>query len=420
MGIFRKILVVLLAFLLVVGFAFTASAITAERTVLNSDFVKDTIDNEELHVSIHSEFISILEDEMDEEDEEELPQEMIDILGKTISADFIRDVMHKNIDLAYEYIDGDRDELIFEIDVDDFESNFELEFEKYLLNSSMTEITELLPGNGGMEDLEELHEYNGVVYNISMIDRMLESEESYNEVVDEYRSDLAAIVGEENVDDVIQENIDEIRDEVEGDFDGDAEEEAFVNAYVDMMVTPLESIGNEDSYSVFLDNMEDNKSEFSSEFTNAFIGQITEDMPTEINLTDEMDEDDVGLVEDARNLLQLSWIAILVGVIGILVFTGLIWLVSGSLITTAYSAGAAALISGLIGISSYFTAPMVLDRFRNELGEDAPEVLIDGIEAFVTNIVEVQTIISILILMLAVVLLGVGIYLARKNNDEAK
>ncbi|RZN62913.1 hypothetical protein [Methanonatronarchaeum sp. AMET6-2] len=416
MGLLRKILVVLLAILLILGFSFASTAITAERTVLNADFVKDTIDDEELHKAIHEEIISTMKDVDEEEPDDEMPEEIINVLGEAVSPDFLRDTIHTNIDFVYEYMDGEKDEIVLEININETRDKFEVEMESLLQQLNLTEITEIIHEEE-IEEREVIHEYQGIEFTLSMVDRMLEDEGSYNEVIDEYRSDLADEVGEDQVDELIQQFIDEVRDELEENAEVDEEEDAFKEAYADLLITPLQSISDEDDYSEFKSSMEEAKTDLSSAFTTLFYTEMLDEFPDEINLNEELDEDEIDLLEDARDYLQMSGLFIVLLTVVLLVFVALIWLASGSLITTAYATGASALIASLLGITNHFTTPILLDELMVEIREEAPEAFAEFIETFIMNIVGTHTIHSIILLIIALILIGTGYYLSRNKKE---
>ncbi|AEH60023.1 hypothetical protein Mzhil_0143 [Methanosalsum zhilinae DSM 4017] len=412
MDIYRKLLVILIVLLMLFGFIFANIAVAGERTLLNSGFVKDTLDDGEIHYSLHGEFVTFLQ-ELPEEGEEEIPELFLEVMEDVISPDFIRQVLHSNVDAFYGYIDGESEKLLIDLHLDRIENRTDETLKDRFLENNVSQILKSLSQNNDEDFDDVLHEYQGVEYTVSMIDTMLEDEYSYSETISEYRKELEDVVPEDEVDSVIADILDDI-----SEADTVNEEDVLAEQMNRLFSIPLESMISETDYDQFKHEMDQQRTQIALSYSSMMFDEVEREIPHGIDISEEIDDEEFAYIENARNIIQMSWMFIIGSLLAIILLAYLVWTISRSPAVPSFAVGIAAIAAGIAGAVGSWSGKRVLDSLLEEISVNTPQIVLETIEIFMVNIMDVFLLQSIAIAAMGAVFVTISLYIKKRTSGQ--
>lgn len=402
----NKVIIVIIFLALFFSILAVNFSVASERTVLNPDFVNESIEEGNIHESAYEEILLLLDDIAEED--EEIPEPLVETLKESISPEIILEIATTNVDTFYTYLDGETDDLVFELDLNQVRSNFNSDIESKFVESDISGIIEYLPTQNEDDFNDVIYEYNGTAYTISMIDNMLQDEASYDQTVNDYKNEIQATDPSRDVYDILDEILLEVKDE-KTNLDEPIEEE-----FNKLLIIPLEHISKNSTYTEFIEEMDEQRKTFSEEYSSIMFQEIVNEVPEEI----EVDDEELAHFDETKQYLQLTWLIIIGLVILIALLIYLLWFATKSVIVTTSIPGLAALLSATSVIVITLYASNLIDMMLTEVSEEIPELGIQLVNVFSTNILYVLQLQSIIIALIGVVLLGITVYYKKVKLNE--
>lgn len=173
--IVRGIGLTLLGLLLLLSLTTATVTIGLDRSVLDDEFTKETLEEEGVYDVAFEEGLQALEEEIeDQENETGEIDTVIQGVEQNLSATYIQEQTEPNIDRTYEFLDGERDELVLSINTIEVKEAVSYSAKVEVRDSSYEELFDEYIDDG--EGFEEIGE---------QIVEMAESEDDYEEIIAE-------------------------------------------------------------------------------------------------------------------------------------------------------------------------------------------------------------------------------------------
>jgi hypothetical protein len=362
----------------------------ADRTVLSSDYITETMGDEGVYTELTTEFRGEVSGEVSSAtDGLDLPQG-IDVSGvdgdaiaqEAISEEYVREEVSGNVDRLYEFLHGERDDVEFVVDIRPVKESIESSIVDGVGVDTPTFV-------GESSDRIETEE----------VAALGESQQSYQAVQSQYDlSDAEAQV---------------LREEAESKASQLDAPENVTDAAVEIQFTVIDALAGEITYDEYTSQIDSEEQALKE----AIATEGLADVDDQIQLGDE-DEDPADTFGTAATAVQwLSTFTWLLPVVS-LILIGLIAAITRSFDGTAMPTGAAVLIAGLIGaILSFGLSGTVLGRVEEAAtdgSESETSAFVDGLLSAVDGLFGTLGTQSILLVVLG--LLFVGLAYADRNG----
>lgn len=408
MSVARNAVIVLLVVLLALDLAAANAVVAADRTVLNPDFVTTTLEEEGAYEQAEPIVVEQLPtDELEAEGIESLPIDPEQVARAALDATYLQSQIEPNIEAIYAYLHGSNDQLELLIDLEPAKDAIVDAVVAELTNASASELVGALG-----DETTTSFEAEGFTFDLATVAAMAEDEETFTAERQKLRAvirdrvltrlvdrafqsasddELLALViedynpddyTEEEKDQLVSDNEPEIRAELRSKIEAERGDE--IDAAVDReLADRRQEIRAEvktnlnaslDAPPEFAEPMVDlalvavdgyvadiSHDEFSAQFEAAAdelaVGagalldqQVDEQVPDELDLTEELDTAARQNLEQAREVVgYLDLLAVGLPILG-LVLIGLLYLVSKSIAVTAIGGGLGLVIGGLPGL----------------------------------------------------------------------
>ncbi|SDR26568.1 hypothetical protein [Natronobacterium texcoconense] len=400
MGAGTKLLLAVLGIVLVIALLSANLVVATDRTVLDSEFVKDTAEEEGLY--------AVLAEEIQGSAQQSTPASSSgvaagsshgDIVQTAVTEEEIQTQGEENIDRLYAFLHGETDELRLEIDLDGISQNVIDELEDEMADPDLRD--------AGFPQGEEIEE-------------MAASEEQFDQHREEFREEQKERMqgdGDREVsDEELDERMESIRMELyterderlqqefhQIDDDADIEEPAHA-----LMTARIDALTGEIEYDEYVVEVESAKEEFG----NALVAAIEDELENEdkIDLTEDMDDDAMEPLEMGQevvsivSLLAIALPLVTLGIVGLMA-----WLSSPS--TAAISTGFVSTLVGTAGVAGAYFAGDQLESLL--AGGDAPAAMTDFALGIVSGVLDALTVQSVVLLVAGIGLIVVGIAVRR-------
>lgn len=468
MGVLRNAVLVLLVVLLAVDLAAANALVAADRTVLNPGFVTTTLEEEGAYEQAEPIVLEQLPTEqLEGEDAPPLPIDPQTVAAAAVDAAYLQSQIEPNIERTYAYLHGNREELELVIDLGPAKDAIADAVEDELTNASPTDLVDTI---GESDDLS--FEAQGVTIELSTVAEMAEDESTFNAERGEFREtirdqvltrlvnqsfaeasndELLALViedydpnayNESEKAQLVEDDEPEIRaalrnriesergDEVEDAVDRQLAEnreairtnaEEHLNeslSDVDPAVRePAVDLGlvavdgyvadvTHDEFSAAFDAAAD---DLASGLTVLIERQLDEEIPDQLDLTEQLDPAAQQSLEDARRGVGLiDLLSMGLPALGA-VLIGLVFLVSRSVAITGIGAGVGLTIGGLPPIAG---TAIVRARLENAIASaELPAAMGDLVLAVVGQVVDAVFLQSAVVTGVGVVVLAAGLAL---------
>ncbi|AFZ72935.1 hypothetical protein [Natronobacterium gregoryi] len=395
MGTGTKLLFAVLGIVLVVALLSTNLVVAADRTVLDSDFVKDTADEEGLYAALAQE---VQEDAMQtlSTSGNALPaDELEDGVREAVIEAEIREQGEKNVDRLYAFLHGETDELHLEIDLERANQNVLTELEE--------EMTGLDLGEADFPQGDE-------------IEAMAESEEQFAQYRDEFREEQKEELQGGGDREVPAEELDQRMDAIRLDLyterdelleqerygdglDADLEEPAHA-----LLTARVDALTGEMGYDEYVTEVESAKEEFETELVAGVESELADG--AQIDLTEGMDDDATESLEmgqavvSTASLLAIVLPLVCLGIVGLMA-----WVAPPS--TTALSAGVVSTLVGTTGIVGSHVAGEQIELLF--AGGETPPAMADFVLGIASGTLAALTVQSVVLLVVGIGLVAVGV-----------
>lgn len=405
METWEKILLVGLGVFLFVGLLSANLLVTADRTVLDAEFAKETADEEGIYDQFLEEFVRGIEGETPAETEAmPIDRPIEEVIQEALTEEYARTQGDANVDRVYEFLHGDRDELYLAIDVTPIKDHLGDE-----IDATFEEV-----------DLAALGVPDG-----ETIEQMAEDEDEFErqqaafreEQKDRLQAETEPELTDEELDALFEEESDEIRDRLHEeareevaaamgpDVPPDAAEpaEAIAIAHVDALLGEI-------TFEAYDDRVEAETDELATVFAEHAHAELDREIPETMELTEGMDADEMQELETAQTAVSIVSILAIALPVFALVLAGLIaWIAPPSL--AAIEVGAVAGFVGAIGVAGSQLLAGQLETIVAE--EPVPPGMDDLILGIATGVFDTLTWQSLALLLFGIALLAVGIAIRR-------
>lgn len=401
----RILLVGFLAFVLVTSLVAANLVVGVDRTALDSEFVKDSLEEEDAYEVMIDQMGAELAPDTGGEDVPEGSPTPEEIVTNVLTEEYVQEQAEQNIDWLYAYLHGDRDDLYLAIETEPLKDDIAEEIAASLVENF--DFTEIDP----------------------QFARMMESEEEFETVRDEFEAEQKTRIqeetsrelSEEELDQAYDENRDQIRELALGEIDSeisDADYPAELDPVLEETATLyVDALVSEDmTYDEFMDGVDSAEESLEEAATEAARNQIDEELPDTVVVTEDMSEQELSEFETIREAVSvLSTLAIVLPIFAILVALLISWITvtrsAGFMVVGGASAvSGGIIIGGITVIEDLITAEIETAATQGDIPMEMVEVVM-GILSSILNTFLFQS----WILVGFGILLVVGGYAIRKE-----
>lgn len=401
----RTIAVAVLVLLLVVSLGAANLAIGVERTALNGDFVAESLAEEDAYAAFLEEAQSQLENESNTTEEGPSPGEL---LSTVVTEDYLQNQTETNIDRAYAYLHGDREELYLAINTTPLKDDLAPELASQLMAE------------------QGIGEYD------PRLASMTESESEFQTAREEFKAEQKELIQEETSVELTDEQLEtayderreEIREEAIAEFETQVAESdqpaELESPIVDLGTVYIDALVAEDpSYDQFMSDVEDAETALEAAVEDLARTQLDEEFPDTMELTEQLSQEDREQLDQLRGLVSL--LDVLVFVLP-LVALGAALLIGWVTVTRSAGlliAGAAITVTGLIealgfmGLGGRAESEIAAIASQGDMSAGLSELAI----GMVDRVISVFVTQSWLVVVLGVVLIALGIAIRRELVD---
>ncbi|MBS1262912.1 MAG: hypothetical protein MAG715_00077 [Methanonatronarchaeales archaeon] len=416
METWRSIALGLLALLITTSLVAANFVTVADRTALDSEFVKEALEEEGAYPALQGEIVDVFEQGTALDGENGLPLSVSSegVVRGAVTQDYLKDQVETNVDRGYGYLHGDRSELRLSVDLEPVEEGVGAAVEEEIRSTSLEQFLSAFSEEGDFMSLGDTS------IGFSTFAEMAESGARYEEVRAEFRNGLREEVrseaGAEPTDSEIDALLEARMDEVRSDMGATVNEsisrsdipEELREPVREIAYTGLDGLLTDTTYRGYVSRMESAKSELASAAASLVEQQVEEELPDTLDLTEEIPPEALENAETAREAVTtLDTLALSLPVLAALL-VGTVFLVSGSLTATALELGAAASLAGLIGYGSSVVAGKRLEDALSGAPDVPPEAVEPVIGVTERVLVELGNQ-SLALLLLGLVLVAAGL-----------
>ncbi|MFC7133428.1 MULTISPECIES: hypothetical protein [Salinibaculum] len=467
----RKAGLVVVALLLVTSVGAANVVMTTERTVLNANFVDQSLAEEDGYNELRDITVDAVTTEVERAapgQSEQLPaaiQDSIDataLVEETVTAEYVRNQSRANLFRLYEFLHGQRSDLVLRIDMVPLKEGLADAVGDQVRDVSVADLVDQYAPSTGDVPIEITGD---------RISRMRSSQSGYQDVRDQFRSDVREAVLDRLVDEAFQQasndellmligedprqytdaekeqivtqQEDQIRqalrqrilEEEDGRLSREIDEELadraetakqrvreetrqatqdfsenVTGAAIDLQVAVIDGLATDTSYQEFSSRMDAAESRLADEAARLAAQQIDEQVPDAISAGEELAPQDRQQLDRLASNVQLLDTANLVLPVLALVLIGLLYLISRSLETTALTTGVALGVVGLLSFVGASLATGPTETFiRDQVNGEDVQAIQDVAVGFAGKILGTLSAQSLLLLVVGVLLVGVAI-----------
>lgn len=377
--------------------------VTADRTVLDAEFVTDTAEEENLYGAMTDEFHEMAEEEADGQggetpagvSEEELMQE-------AFTEEYARTQVEENIHRLYAYLHGDRDDLRLELDAEPLKQSMLAEVEGEADDIDLAE-TDVPEGEAieEMADDEAAFDRHRGEFREEQKERI--QEETDRELSDEELEERL----DEEMDRIREHMYDELDSELDGEFEG---AEAHLEEPVhELGSARIDALTGAASYEEYATRIEAAKDDLGDAIVAMVEAELDEEMGEPEDFTEGMDDEATEALETTRS--AVSVLNVLVFVLPLLTVgvVGALWWVAPTSVA-AIETGVVSLLVGTIGIAGSWLAVGQLEAL---LAGEVPGAMGAFVLGLVSGIGGALTAQSVVLLVVGIGCVGVGVAVRR-------
>lgn len=405
----RKLLLVALGLLLFGTLLSANAAATADRTVLDADFVTETAVDEGFHETMAENFGEGIAGEAGSDGDAEgwpFEKSRAAILRDAVTAEHMRGELAANVDRLYGYLHGDRSRLRLEVDMGPVKRN--------AVEQVDAESDDLDLAATGMPDAER-------------IAAMADSEAAFDRERAAFREEQKARIQRETDRELsdaelearLDESMPEIRErlydrmgaELDGAFDGPRA--PLADPVRELQAARIDALTGAITYGEYADRVDAATAELGDAYVAIFEAQLDGNAPDAIDLTEGMDGGAESTLETARTVVSaVDLLVVLLPFAALGLAAGVVRLAPASL--AAVEVGAATALAGVVGVAAGLLAPPRIETALAGPEAGAAADVAVGIAAGAAAVLARQ---SALLLVVGLAVVAVGIAIRRDLLD---
>lgn len=470
MSLGKTVAVALVGLLLTASVAGANGVVAAERTVLDADYVTDSLAEGDFHETLREQLISQITESggggellagMDSES----------IAREAVSEAYVRGQVDANVERAYAFLHGDRADPDLAIDLRPLKDNVSAAVAAEIRNQSLGGLLAAVDADLSTEN---------VTVNESVLNRLTANESSYQAVRADFREQVRDRILEAAVDQamadtsnenllllvmdpadlagtseaereqLVQDNEAEIRAELRQQIEDERGDEIDQNvdealatmtedirdegasvstdqdvpanvtsAIADVQIAVVDGLAGEQSYDEFKTDLDAAKGDLADAI-GAMVGQqIDEELPDSQPLTEEMSAEDRAQLDQAASMVQLlDTLALALPILALALIAGL-YLLTRSLVRTTRTTGSTLLVVGAPAfVIAYWARGNLADMLATAGFEAGESQMGDVLIATADGVLGTIAAQSLLLAVVGLVLFGVAIAYGRGMFDE--
>lgn len=399
----RSLAIAVLVILLVVSLGAANVTLGVERTVLNGDYVSDSLAEEEAYSVIVDEAQRQLEAEAGQTPEEGPPID--DLFPKVLTESYVQNQTEANIERAYAYLHGDREDIYLAINTTPLKDDLAAE----IVNQTLAE--------QGVADFDQT------------LAELAENESQFQRVREEFKAEqlqrIQAETDQELSDAELEAAYEDRRadirrilvDELETRVAESEHPEALQPVIIDLGTLRIDALVDPDmTYAEFTTELEEHKTTLEETLEEIVRDQLDEELPDTMELTEQLGPEERSQLEELRGIvgiLDLLVVILPLLAIGIALLIGLVTLTRSS---GLFVVGGTVTVTGLLSALGFMGAG---SRIESEIGTittqgGMPAALSDLIVALLSRTVSVFVTQSWLVVLLGIILIAVGFGIRRE------
>lgn len=378
--------------------------VALDRTALDAEYAKETAADVELHETFAEEIRADVAGGDDANaDDSPIDRSEGELLADAITDEYVRTQLEANIDNVYDYLHGRSDELRIEFDTEPLEERLLAEAEDELEEIDLAAL-EMPYG----EEIEAMAASQATFDEHREAFRTEQKERIQAETERELDDDELETRLEESMDERREEMLTELDAELEGRFDGP--DAALEEPVRDLQTARIDALTGALTYDEYVAAVEAATDDLREAFLASMESELEEELPESVDLTEEMDDEQLEMLETARTAVSVTGpLALGLSVLVLFAVGGVVWLTPREI--AAISVGVVAAIVGLIGVVG---AAVATSQLRASLDGEAATGMDAFFLEFVIGIFGAVSRQSVVLLVVGVGLLAVGIAISRE------
>ena len=395
-----KILAILAVVLLLLPTVAASNAVmSAQQTVLNGEYVTETLEDEGVYEEIAETATEQIQSDLpaiQPTQSDQLPDEIsvsqvneTAIVEAAVTEDYVTEQSEENILALYDYLHGETDILELTLDAEPVKENIAEEVARQAGNVETEQLIRTYADDLGSTDIP----IDG-----DTASRMLESESSYQAVKSDFREQIREQVRRETgasgdeldqqVDQALAEGANQTKANITETTRAQTSEfsENVTNATIGLQHALVDGLATDDSYEEFQENIDESEQALALEASRLALQQMDGEIDDTYSLTSEMSPGLESSLRGAQDTVgTIDLMNILLPIIG-LVLIALVFGITRSLTTTGKVAGGVFLVAGVLGfLLPTLLQGTVLNWVEDQISSDSDVVgeavveIIDGV-----------------------------------------
>lgn len=398
----RRIGVFLLSLLLVSSAAGAIGIHAMQGTALSAGYVTDTMGSEGAYASLEETAEEVVIDEAQGSmgDLTQVVPGAEAIVEQTVrdvvTESYVQEEVDRNLQQTYAYLHGDAASLGLTIRTEPVIDG---------VSGSVSEEIQTFPIADILRQTGIKESFEGYPVDFGRVGQALKDEQTYYEVQADIRSDaqLAGVT------------TDDINSSVREDLNPPAEVEDSVYRVQGVITLAMTS---DMSYEEFQERLDRARAAFASDAGAYGQQQISQQVPSPIDVNERLDGDTERQIQDAASAVQLfDTLALALPIIALLAIAGILWL-THSISRTSRVAGIGLAIAGLVGaVAGLVGENVVLEQVRQALA-NAEEVAVSTLLALVEGLFATIMTYGAAILAAGIVLIALSVVLRKYEPQQ--
>lgn len=380
----KKIAVVLIGVVLLFTVAGANVSMAADRTVLSSDYITETMGEQGVYAEQTTEFrdevsgeISSATDGLDLPPGIDVSQLDGDAIAQqTVTEEFVRQEVSKNVDRLYEFLHGERDDVEFVVNIEPVKESIHDAIVEGVVVDTPTLVGE------ATDRIEP-----------DTVAALGESQQSYQETQEQFG--------------ISQAEAQALKQEAETKASQSDNPEAVTNAGLEIQLTVIDALAGEITYDEYTSQIDSEEQALKEAIATEGLSGVDD----QIQLSDEEEDPSETFGTAATAVQWLSTFTWLLPVLS-LVLIGLIAAITRSFDRTAMPVGIAVLLAGLVGaVIGYGLSGTLLSRVEEAAtdgGQSETSAFVDGLLSAIDGTLGTLGTQSILLAVLGIVLVGLA------------
>ena len=419
----RSIAIGVLVVLLVLSLGAANLTLGVERTVLNGEYVADSLEEEDAYAVFVEEAQQQLENETETSGEGPSPDEL---LSTVVTEEYLQNQTEANIDRAYAYLHGEREDLYVAVDTTPLKDDIAAELASQLMAEQG--IAEYDPEIASMTESES--QFQTVRENFKAEQKQRIQNETSVELTDE------------QLETAYDDRREQIREEAIAQFEsqvaGSDQPAELESAIVDLGTVYIDALVAEDpSYDQFMSDVEDARADLEAavedlartqldeELPDTMVlteqlgqeerAQLDEELPDTMVLTEQLGQEERAQLEELRGFVSiLDLLVYLLPLIGIGIALLIGW-VAATRSSGLFVVGGAVTVTGLISAVGFMGAGSRIEsELASTMGQgEVSAGLSELVVSLVSKTVSVFVTQSWLVVLLGLILIAVGVGIRR-------